>query len=119
MIDAPPVAPRPLDERGMAARPPFLVMRLRADDRIVRTVLPRPVDRARSRGNDHMPRGRPRRAADRSDHVEPGAAPEDLRSLGRETLDHPVGGIMPGVVDMLGLANAAKPIVRQAHAVAA
>src|SRR3546814_4715361 len=48
VIDAPPVTRRPFDQRRMAARPPGLGARLRVDERIVRAVLPRAVDRARS-----------------------------------------------------------------------
>src|SRR3546814_9554823 len=52
MIDAPPVARRSLDERRMAARPPFFVLRDGADDRVVRAIFPRPMDRAR-RSEEH------------------------------------------------------------------
>src|SRR3546814_11774626 len=62
---------------------------------------------------------RPRGAADGNDHVIIVAVPRDLRSLGREAFDHPVGRIAPRVINMLGLADAPQTIVRQADAVAA
>src|SRR3546814_9874941 len=58
-------------------------------------------------------------AADRGDHVIIVAAAGDLRALGREAFDHPIGRIAPRVINMLGLADAPQTIVRQADAVAA
>ena len=53
-------------------------------------VLPRPVDRARAGGDDHVPGRRAGGAADRGDQVEIVAAAGDLRAFGREALDDPV-----------------------------
>src|SRR3546814_6812240 len=79
----------------MAARPPGLGARLRVDERIVRAVPPRAVDRARARRDHHMAGRRSRSAADRGDQVIIVTVVRDLRPLGRKTLDHPVGGIAP------------------------
>src|SRR3546814_5034228 len=103
----------------MAARPPFFDGRSGANERVVGAIFPRAVDRFRSRRDDHMAGRRPRGAADGSDHVIIVAVPRDLRSLGREAFDHPVGRIAPRVINMLGLADAPQTIVRQADAVAA
>src|SRR3546814_7413927 len=54
VIDAPPIARRPFDQRRVAARPPGLGARFRMDERIVRAIFPRAVDRARPRGDHHM-----------------------------------------------------------------
>src|SRR3546814_7349582 len=69
VIDAPPIARRPLDERRMAARPPFFGRRGGANERVAGAILPRPMDRPRARGDHHMAGRRTRRAADRGDHV--------------------------------------------------
>src|SRR3546814_19610002 len=53
VIDAPPIARRPLDERRMAARPPFFGRRGGANERVAGAILPRPMDRPRARGDHH------------------------------------------------------------------
>src|SRR5580698_8238724 len=71
MIDHPPVAARSLYHSRMPARPPWLVGRKRPDQRIVRAMLPRSMDRAGASRNDHVSRGRPGGAADRRDEIKP------------------------------------------------
>ncbi len=102
----------------MAARPPFFGGRNGANERVGGAIFPWPVDRLRPRRDDHMAGRRPGGAADRGDHVIIGATPRDLRPLGRETLDDPVGRIAPRVIDMLGLADARQSVIRQANAIA-
>ena len=119
VIDAPPVARRAFDERGMAARPPFFGGRFGVDERIGGAILPGSVDRLRPRRDDHVAGRRARGAADRGDHVIIIAVAGDLRPFGREAFDHPVGGVAPRVIDMLGLADARQSVVGEADAVAA
>src|SRR5205823_7092007 len=45
VIDHPPVARRPFDQRSVTARPPRFGGARGADDRVVRAILPRTVDR--------------------------------------------------------------------------
>ena len=118
MIDGPPAPVRGLHQRGMAARPPFLVQRGRADQRIARMMLPRPVDRSRPRRDHHMPGGRPGRPAHRGDQVVILAVPEDLGSLGAESLDVPAVRIAPGIVDMLRRADRRQAVGRQPDTIA-
>ena len=70
VIDTPPIAGGPFDEGGMPARPPFLGAAVGAHQRVVGVLLPRAVDRFRTRGDDHVPGGWPRRAAHRGDQIE-------------------------------------------------
>src|SRR3569623_1672563 len=102
----------------MATRPPILGVADRMDERVVRAILPRPVDRARAGGAHHVSGRRPRRAANGGDQVEEAAVADDLRSFRRKALDVPFGRIMPGIVDMLWLADGREAVVRQAHPVA-
>ena len=119
MIDAPPVAARSFDQRGVAARPPFLARIGGAHQRIGRAVFPGTVDRLRACGDHHVPGGRTRRATDGGHHVEVFAVAHDLRAFRREALDHPVVGITPRIVNMFDGAIGRQPIVLELHAIAA
>src|SRR3546814_16655482 len=54
VIDAPPVARRSLDQRRMAARPPFFGRRSGANERVRGAIFQRPMNRPRPRRDDHM-----------------------------------------------------------------
>src|SRR3546814_16931466 len=49
VIEAPPIARRPFDQRPVAARPPGIGARFRMDERNVRALFPRAVDRSEER----------------------------------------------------------------------
>src|SRR4029078_5463081 len=49
-----PLAVRPFEGRRVASRPPLLLRIDGAHDGVVRAVLPRAVDRSRSRSDDHV-----------------------------------------------------------------
>ena len=75
-----PACRGPCDHQGSSRR-------ARAHDRVVGRVLPRPVDRSRSRRHDHVAGRRPGGAALGQHHVVVVAAPQDLRALLREPFD--------------------------------
>src|SRR3546814_5135924 len=54
VIDAPPIARRPFDQRRVAARPTGLGARIRMVERIVRALFPTAVARARPRRDYHL-----------------------------------------------------------------
>jgi hypothetical protein len=87
VIDHPPGIVGTLKHGRVTARPPFLDRHLRSDQGISRSILPRAVDRARARCDNHMAWGQPRSAPDCSDQVKPVVVPDDLRALGRECLN--------------------------------
>lgn len=103
----------------MAARPPGLVAADGTHDRIVRAILPRPVDRTRSGDHHHVAGRRAGGAALAREHVEPAVLAGDLRPLEREALDDPVLGDWPAPVHMLDLADRRQAVVAQLHPVAA
>ena len=103
----------------MAARPPFLGIRLGTHERVFRMVLPRAVDRLGPRRNHHMPSRRTRRAAHGRDDIEIFAVTRHLGAFGRKAFDDPLLGIVPGIVSVFGRADTLQAVVRQAHAVAA
>ncbi len=119
MIDAPPFASRrPLDDRGVAARPPLFIIRRRAHQRVARMVFPRPIDRFRACRDDHVAGRRAGRAADREDEVEVFAVPQNLGALGRKALDVPFRRVVPRIVDVFRLTDTLQTIVAEAHPVA-
>ena len=116
VIDHPPVSRRPLHQRRVTARPPRLGGAPRPDDRVVRAILPRTVDRPGSRNDDHMPGRWSRRPPDRGDEVEIAVVAKQFRALGRERLDHPVVRIFPRLVSGFDGARGGKAVAGQPHA---
>src|SRR5690606_9318070 len=99
VVDHPPAAVGTFDHGGVAARPPRFVAAPGAGDRIVRRVLPRPVDRLGARGDHHVSGRRAGGAAHRGGHVVPLPALVDLRAFLGVALDVPALGVLPAVVD--------------------
>src|SRR5205823_14793528 len=91
----------PFDAGRMAARPPALGRAARANDRIVRAILPWAIDRSRSRCDDHVAGRRPAGPADCTDEIEPAAAAEELRTFERIGFRYPAVGIVPAVISLL------------------
>src|SRR5690606_36588761 len=118
VVDHPPAAVGTFDHGGVAARPPRFVAAPGAGDRIVRRVLPRPVDRLGARGDHHVSGRRAGGAAHRGGHVVPLPALVDLRAFLGVALDVPALGVLPAVVDVLRFADHAQPVVGQLHVVA-
>lgn len=65
-----------------------------------------------------MARRRPRSAANRSNHVEPTFVTVDLGTFEAETLDVPIVGVAPEIVDMLNIADRRQAFVGRADAIA-
>src|SRR5687768_3117795 len=95
VVDDPPSAARPLDDDAMPAGPPGLRRGSGPQYRIVRIVLPRPVDRPRAGDDHHVAGGRPVRASLGRHLVEVPAALEQLRALEAERLVVPVLRVRP------------------------
>ncbi len=111
--EVPLLAVGALDERGMAARPPFLRGGGGAHDGVVGRVFPRAVDALRARHDHHVAGRRAGRAALREHHVVVVAAAHDLRAFLGKRLHFPVLGVFPTVVDLLHGAGDAEAVVRQ------
>ena len=100
----------------MAARPPRFIDAGRAHERVVRAVLPRPVDRLRAGRDHHVARHRTGRAAHRRDQVEVVAMAQQLRAFRREVLRDPVFRIAPRLIGRFDGAVGREAVVREADA---
>ncbi|SOT95531.1 hypothetical protein LMG19146_00150 [Xanthomonas arboricola pv. fragariae] len=103
----------------MAARPPRLVGAPGAGDRVVGRVLPGAVDRARTRGDHHVPGRRAGGAADGGGHVVPAVVAGDLGAFLRVAFHVPAFRVFPAVVDVLGRADHLEAVVGELHVIAA
>src|SRR5579871_2014350 len=119
VIDDPPVPPGSVDQHAVAPGPPRLRGRLRAQKRIVGSILPGTVDRSGAGHGDHVAGRRTVGAALGADQVEILASPEQLGTLEAEALVDPVVGIFPAVVHFLHGTDACEAVIRETQALTA